>query len=274
MIKAGVIGWPIGHTLSPRLHGYWLDQFNIEGSYLALPVQPDYLQNALQEFKLAGYKGLNVTVPHKETVLDFLDDITAAARTLGAVNTIVIENGLFKGSNTDGFGFIENLKSGQPAFSVSGKSAVVLGAGGAARAVVAALIDQGAGEILLLNRTVERAEQLALDLGGPVRVLDWNQRADCLARAALLVNTTTLGMTARPALDLALDDLPADTLVTDIVYTPLRTTLLNAAAARGNPVVDGIGMLLHQARPGFAAWFGVEPRVDQGLRDHVLAGLK
>ena len=273
-IKAGVIGWPIEHSLSPRLHGYWLDHYKIDGRYLALPVRPENLQSALRDFMVDGYSGLNVTVPHKETVMAFLDDITPQARRIGAVNTIVFEDGALKGSNTDGFGFIENLKSGHPGFDPASGPAVVLGAGGAARAVVAALLDGGSPEIRLLNRSIERAQKLAADIAGPITVADWHQRSDCLQDATLLVNTTTLGMTGKPQLEIALDALPGNALVTDIVYAPLQTDLLVAAAARGNPVVDGIGMLLHQARPGFAAWFGVEPAVSDGLRAHVLAGLK
>jgi len=272
-IMAGVIGWPVAHSLSPRLHGYWLDQYNINGSYLALPVQPENLQTALRDFAAAGYRGLNVTVPHKEAVLSFLDDISDQARRIGAVNTIVFEDGVLKGCNTDGYGFMENLKSGHPGFDAANGPAVVLGAGGAARAVTAALIDAGAPRVRLLNRSADRARRLAADIAGPVEVLDWRRRSDCLADIALLVNSTTLGMTGRPPLDISLDRLPEGALVNDIVYTPLQTDLLAAAAARGNPVVDGIGMLLHQARPGFAAWFGVEPAVSDGLRAHVLAGL-
>ena len=273
MIKAGVIGWPITHSLSPRLHGYWLDQYTIEGTYQALPVQPENLGASLREFQDAGYGGLNVTVPHKETVMEFLHEVSASARRIGAVNTIVMQDGVLKGSNTDGFGFMENLKSGPGGFDASQGPAVVLGAGGAARAIVAALLDNGAPEVRLCNRSRGRAETLAADLGGPVGVWDWDERAAALEGAALLVNTTTLGMRGNPPLEIPLEALPTDTLVNDIVYAPLQTDLLVAAARRGNPVVDGIGMLLHQARPGFAAWFGVKPEVTAGLRAHVLAGL-
>ena len=272
-IKAGVIGWPIAHSLSPRLHGYWLDQQGIAGTYQALPVQPEQLAESLTEFVDQGYAGLNVTVPHKETVMVHLDEISDAARRIGAVNTLVFEDGVMKGSNTDGFGFMENLKAGHAGFDASRGPAVVLGAGGAARAVVAALTDAGVPEIRLLNRTRDRAEALAEDLSGPITVGDWDVRHEALDGAALLVNTTTLGMTGKPPLELMLDDLPRDALVNDIVYAPLQTGLLAGATARGNPVVDGIGMLLHQARPGFAAWFGVEPQVTDGLRAHVLAGM-
>ncbi len=274
MIKSGVIGWPVGHSLSPRLHGYWLRRYNINGSYRALPVRPEELPSAVQDLIAGGYRGCNVTVPHKEAVMTCLDGISAKARRIGAVNTIVIEDGAAKGDNTDGFGFMENLAAGAPGFAAADGPAVVLGAGGGARAVVAALIDAGARDIRLLNRTRERAEKLAADLGGPISVLDWRQRSGRLDGAALLVNATTMGMTGAPPLEISLDGLAATALVTDLVYAPLQTNLLAAAAARGNPVVDGIGMLLHQARPGFAAWFGVEPQVDDGLRRHVLAGMK
>ena len=273
MIKAGVIGWPITHSLSPRLQGYWLDQYTIEGTYQALPVRPENLGAALQEFQDAGYGGLNVTVPHKETVMEFLHEISAPALRIGAVNTIVMQDGILKGSNTDGFGFIENLKSGLGGFDAARGPAVVLGAGGAARAIVAALLDDGAPDVRVCNRSWPRAEKLAHDLGGPITVVDWADRAAALEGAALLVNTTTLGMQGNPPLEITLDALPVDAPVNDIVYAPLQTGLLAAAARRGNPVVDGIGMLLHQARPGFAAWFGVKPQVSAGLRAHVLAGI-
>ncbi len=274
MIKSGVIGWPVAHSLSPRLHGYWLSQYKIDGAYVALPVDPENLQSAIREMVADGYAGFNVTVPHKETVLACLDDISAAARRIGAVNTVVIEDGVLKGSNTDGFGFLENLKSGHPGFAASLGPAVVLGAGGAARAVVNALTDAGAPEIRLFNRTRARAEKLAADLAGPITVGDWARRGDGLEAAALLVNTTSMGMTGKPPLEISLAKLPAGAAVTDLVYAPLQTGLLAAAAARGNPTIDGIGMLLHQARPGFEAWFGVRPDVSDGLRAHVLAELK
>jgi len=274
-IKSGVIGWPIDHSLSPRLHDFWLKQYNIDGSYQAIAVQPELLPDMLANLVSEGFAGLNVTVPHKQAVLPHLDEISGQASRIGAVNTIVVDgSGRLIGSNTDGFGFIENLKSSDPGFSLSEAPAVVLGAGGAARAIVAALIDAGAPAITLINRTRERAQKIADDLTGPVRIVDWGQREAALDGAALLVNTTTLGMTGKPPLELSLEALPARALVNDIVYAPLETPLLKAARSRGNVTVDGLGMLLHQGRPGFAAWFGVEPAVSDDLRRHVLAGLE
>ena len=270
---AGVIGWPIEHSLSPRLHGHWLARYDIDGAYVPLAVEPAVFAAALRGLVALGLRGANVTLPHKEAALAACDRVDETARRIGAVNTIVVRDGELHGSNTDAFGFAENLHFGLPDWRAADAPAVVLGAGGAARAVVAALADLGAPEIRLLNRTAERAEALAADLKtGSVRVLDWAQRSEACAGAGLLVNTTTLGMAGQPALAIALDDLPRDAAVTDIVYKPLETDLLARARARGNPVVDGLGMLLHQARPGFAAWFGVEPVVDKALRAVLLAG--
>jgi shikimate dehydrogenase len=274
-IKSGVIGWPIDHSLSPRLHGFWLKQYNIDGSYEAIATAPEALPEVLAGLAGNGFAGLNVTLPHKQAVLPHLDDISGQAKRIGAVNTIVVaEDGRLSGTNTDGFGFLENLKNGAPDFAVSNGPAVVLGAGGAARAIVAALIEEGAPSITLINRTRARAEKIADDLGGPVRVVDWGEREKALTDAALLVNTTTLGMTGKPALELSLENLPGHALVNDIVYVPLETPLLKAAKARGNVTIDGLGMLLHQGRPGFATWFGVEPEVTNELRRHVLSGLE
>jgi len=278
LVRAGVIGWPVGHSLSPRLHAYWLDQYGIDGRYEAIAVEPKNLAAFLAGLKKSGLVGVNVTVPHKQAVLAGLDTVTEQARRIGAVNTIVInENGKLRGSNTDGFGFLENLAAAYPDFDAAAGPAVVLGAGGAARAVVAALLDAGAPEVRLLNRTPEKAAAIAVDLGdaaSTVRILDWGDRDAALNAAALLVNTTSLGMVGQAALELSLDALPASALVNDIVYAPLETELLKAAAARGNPTVDGLGMLLHQARPAFEAFFGVAPEVTDDLRRHMLAGLQ
>ncbi len=269
-LLAGVIGWPVGHSRSPRLHGYWLERHGIDGAYLPLAVRPEDFAEVLRALPRMGFRGANVTVPHKEQALALADHVEPLARRIGAVNTLVVApDGSLEGRNTDAFGFLENLRQGRPGFKGGQGPAVVLGAGGAARAVIAALQDEGCPEIRLLNRTQGRAEEVAAALGGPVTVLPWESRAEALDGAALLVNTTTLGMSGQPPLELRLEALPVTALVTDIVYAPLQTPLLLAAAARGNPVVDGLGMLLHQARPGFAAWFGVMPAVDDGLRRFV-----
>lgn len=270
---AGVVGWPVSHSRSPRLHGFWLAEHGIDGAYVPLPVKPEDLPTAIAALPMLGFRGANVTVPHKEAVLALCARTTDLARRIGAANTLIVgPDGKLEADNTDAFGFIENLKSGAPGWSAASGPAVVLGAGGAARAVVVALLDAGAPEIRLVNRSRERAEKLARDVGDRrIRVRDWSDRDAVQEDAALLVNTTSLGMTGQPPLEIGLDRLPATALVHDIVYAPLETALLAAARARGNPVVDGIGMLLHQARPGFAAWFGVTPQVTPALRDYVLA---
>ena len=270
---AGVIGWPIAHSRSPRLHGYWLERYGIDGAYLPFAVRPERLAAALAGLPALGLSGINVTLPHKEVVLGLCTRVSEAARRIGAVNTIVVtENGELEGSNTDAFGFLAHLSATQPGFRPDSGPAVLLGAGGAARAIAVALLDAGAPELRLVNRTKIRAQALAAALGPRVSLVDWDQRTAALAGAALLVNSTTLGMTGQPALDLDLAALPRGAVVYDIVYVPLDTPLLAAARARGHAVVDGLGMLLHQARPGFAAWFGREPEVDAALRDFVLAG--
>jgi shikimate dehydrogenase len=270
---AGVLGWPVGHSRSPRLHGFWLAQHKIDGAYIPLPVAPENFERAVRALPMLGFAGANVTVPHKQAALRLADAVDDVARRIGAVNTLIVGgDGRFSATNTDAFGFIENLRQGAPGFSARRGPAVVLGAGGSARAVVAALIDDGAPEIRLVNRTLERAQDLAAQLGGPVKPVSWADRSEALRGAALVVNTTTQGMTGQPPLDLALDPLPKTALVNDIVYVPLVTDLLARAAGRGNPTVDGLGMLLHQARPGFAAWFGVMPQVTPELRAVVEAG--
>jgi shikimate dehydrogenase len=268
---AGVIGWPVGHSRSPQLHGHWLVRYGIDGAYVPLAVAPEGLAAALRGVAALGFRGCNVTVPHKEAAMALVDELDPLARRIAAVNTIVVRaDGSLFGTNTDGFGFLANLQAGAPGWSAAQGPAVVIGAGGAARAIIVALTDAGAPEIRLANRTRGRAEKLVAELGGPITVVDWADRAAALDGAALLVNTTTEGMQGHDALDLPLDALPAAALVTDIVYVPLETPLLAAARARGHPVVDGVGMLLHQARPGFEAWFGVAPVVDAALRTAVL----
>ena len=268
---AGIIGWPVTHSRSPRLHGFWLRRYGIDGAYVPLPVQPERFAEALRALPLLGFAGANVTVPHKEAALASVDRASREARHIGAVNTIVVAaDGTLEGRNTDGFGFSENLRDALPGWSAVTGPAVLLGAGGAARAVAVALLDAGAPEVRLANRTAERAERLAADIGGPIRVVGWDDRTAALADASMLVNTTTLGMAGQPPLDLPLDRLPPTAVVNDIIYAPLETALLAAARRRGNPVVDGLGMLLHQARPAFCAWFGVEPEVTPELRRFVL----
>lgn len=271
---AGIIGWPVTHSLSPRLHGYWLRQHQIDGAYVPMAVRPEHVVDAIAALPKLGFAGANVTVPHKESALAAADRVSPEARRIGAVNTLVVDtDGRIEGRNTDAFGFVENLRACIPGWEPAGGRAVVLGAGGAARAVVDALLEGNATEVRLINRSRERAEALAMAFAGRPTVLSWGDRSAALDGATLLVNTTTLGMAGHPPLPLVLDALPIDAVVTDIVYVPLVTPLLAAAAARGHRTVDGLGMLLHQARAGFAAWFGVEPEVSADLRDFVLAGL-
>jgi len=268
------MGWPIDHSLSPRLHGFWLKKYNIDGTYDPIAVEPENFESKVKSLGEQGFAGTNVTVPHKEAALRAVDEIDDHARRFGAVNTIVVlEDGRLRGSNTDGFGFLQNLKAGAPDWRTEEGPAVILGAGGASRAVAAALVDAGVPEIRLVNRTESRAIEVAEEIGGPIKAIPWGQREDVLEDAALVVNTTILGMVGKPPLELSLNRLHKAALVTDIVYAPLETTLLKEAKAQGNPTVDGLGMLLHQARPGFAAWFGREPEVTLELRNHVLAGM-
>ena len=271
---AGVMGWPVGHSLSPRLHGYWLRKYEIDGSCVPLAVSPGDFAEAIAALPRLGFAGTNVTLPHKEAALAAVDTADPGASRVGAVNTIVIgAEGDLAGSNTDGYGFMENLKAGAPDWDPRHGPTVVLGAGGAARSIVAALVDAGVTELRLVNRTLDRAESLATDIGGPLTLVSWSERHEALEGAALLVNATSQGMTGHSPLEIDLDSLPDAAVVNDIVYTPLRTNLLGAAENRGNRAVDGLGMLLHQARPGFAAWFGVEPEVTEDLRSFMLHGM-
>ena len=270
---AGVLGWPVSHSKSPRLHGYWLERHGIDGAYLPLPVAPENFATAVRGLVDLGFRGANVTVPHKEEALALAlaDEADDNAKRIGAANTLVFRDGRIVASNTDGFGFLANLEQGAPDWQPEAP-ALVLGAGGAARAVIVALLDSGCRELRVGNRTTGRAEVLRDTFGGSVRVVPWEEREAALADLGLLVNTTSLGMEGQPPLSLDLAGLSAAAVVSDLVYAPLETPLLSAARRQGNPAVDGLGMLLHQARPGFEAWFGVRPEVDTALRDFVLAG--
>lgn len=273
MMKACVMGWPIAHSLSPALHGYWLKAHNIAGEYTRLAVQPGDLPAALTRLKSEDWRGCNLTIPLKETAIPLVDRLDETARRIGAVNTIVVENGKLAGFNTDAFGFIENLRAAIPDFDPKAGPTVVLGAGGAARAIVDALVAAGAPEIRVANRSLDRARALARSLGGTVVPVLWERRAAALDGVALVVNATSLGMNKNPPLELDLARLPKTATVNDIVYAPLETALLKAAKARGNRTVDGLGMLLHQGRPGFQLWFGVMPTVTPALRQAVLAAM-
>lgn len=269
---AAVLGWPVSHSRSPRLHGHWLQRYGIDGAYVPLAVKPEDFPRALRALTLLNFVGCNVTLPHKEAALAACDEVDETALKIGAVNTVVVQDGRLIGSNSDAFGFLENLRDSAAGWRAKAGPALVLGAGGAARAVIQALLSEGAPEILLANRSPDRAHDLAKHFGAKVKVIDWAKRVEAQSEASLLVNSTSLGMTGQPALELSLDRLPASAVVTDLVYSPLETPLLKAARARGLRSVDGLGMLLHQARPGFEAWFGQSPLVDAELRAAVLAG--
>ena len=266
---AGVFGHPVTHSRSPRLHGFWLQRYGIDGAYIPLGVAPGGFGAAVRSLVDLGFRGANVTIPHKLAAFEICDAVAPFARRAGAVNTLIFRDGRIEGSNTDGFGFLESIREAAPGWRADAGPAVLLGAGGAARAIAAALLDAGVPRVTLVNRTAAKAEALARDLGGPIHVADRPPLED----AALLVNTTSLGMQGQPGLEVDLAPLPASAVVADIVYVPLETRLLAAARARGLVAVDGLGMLLHQARPGFEAWFGVAPLVDQALRDVVAADI-
>ena len=269
---AGVMGWPVAHSRSPVIHNHWIAEHGLKGAYVLLPVQPVQIESALRSLPVLGFAGCNLTIPHKVAALNVVDRVDPLAQRIGAINTIVVEpDGSLTGKNTDGYGYIQSLRDAQPAWKANTGPAVVLGAGGAARAVIVGLIDSGASEIRLTNRSWAKAHDMAQEFGGPVRAIPWEDRHDALAGAALLVNTTNQGMHGEAALDLRLDKLPAHALVSDIIYVPLETPLLEAARLRGHMTVNGLGMLLNQARPAFAAWFGVEPAITAGLVTKVLA---
>jgi shikimate dehydrogenase len=272
-MQAGVAGWPVAHSLSPRLHGFWIAEHRLDASYVALPIKPEDFERVFAELPGRGFRGVNVTLPHKEAAFRLTSGHDAAARATGAVNTVVFDGGKALGRNTDVSGFTDLLKENGIA-SLNGQIVVVLGAGGAARAIVASVLTLGAGRVVLVNRTVEKAHSLAAFFGERVHGQDWSSLASALKGAALLVNTTSLGMVGEPPLTIDLATLPPETSVVDIVYRPLETPLLKQARARGLRAIDGLGMLMHQARPGFAAWFGVEPQVSPALRAHLIAALE
>jgi len=274
---AGIMGWPVGHSRSPALHNFWLEEQGIDGVYVPLAVEPERLEQALRGLPALGFRGCNLTIPHKQAALAIVDRVEPVARRMGAINTIIVgADGSLEGRNTDAYGFRENLRESAPAWQPAAGPAVVLGAGGAARAVVAALIGAGVSDIRLVNRTRAHAETLASDLReGSVRLslVDWDSRSLALRDIGIVVNTTSLGMDGQPMLDLDLGGLPAQAVVVDIVYVPLETGLLAAARRRGHTTVEGLGMLLHQGRPGFEAWFGAPVRVTPALRAAMLATL-
>ncbi len=269
---AGVIGSPVAHSRSPALHGYWLNRYGLKGHYIPMDIAQEDLSVLLRQLPKLGFVGLNVTIPHKEAVLKLADIVTDRAALIGAANTLIFRpDGRIHADNTDGAGFIANMRQNAPAWNPAAGPAVVFGAGGAARAVVAALLDVGVPELRLTNRTRPRAEALRADFGARITVVDWVQAGNVLEDAATVVNTTSLGMTGKPAFRVPLDALNPRAVVNDLVYAPLRTHFLELAEAAGCTVVDGLGMLLHQAAPGFERWFGKRPEVDEATRSAVLA---
>ena len=273
-ILAGVMGWPVAHSRSPAIHNHWIRHYGLNGSYVLLPVQPERIADAVRGLRALGFAGCNITIPHKVAAMPLVDRIEPLAARIGAINTIVVEkDGTLAGYNTDAYGYIQSLLDAQPGWRADAGPVTVLGAGGAARAILLALAERGAKEIRLCNRSLDKAQALAAEFGAPIRAVPWAQREDALDGAALLVNTTSLGMKGQGPLELALERLPRHALVSDIIYVPLETPLLAAARQRGNATVNGLGMLLNQARPAFEHWFGVMPEVTPELRRLVEATL-
>jgi shikimate dehydrogenase len=268
---AGVIGHPIAHSRSPLLHKHWLRTYGLAGDYVPLHVSEHDLETVLRALPLMGFVGVNITIPHKVAVMDIVDHISDRAILIGAANTLIFRaDGKIHADNTDGYGFIANLKQNAPGWQPSAGPAAVLGAGGAARAVITSLIEMGTTEILLSNRTRPKADALKSEFGSKVHVIDWVQAGNMMEEATTVVNTTSLGMTGAAEFRVPLDGLRPGTVVTDLVYTPLRTRFLTEAQAAGCITVDGLGMLLHQAVPAFERWFGVRPEVDDATRAAVL----
>ena len=271
-VLAGVMGWPVAHTRSPAIHNHWIARHGLKGAYVQLPVHSDRLEAALRGLPALGFAGCNVTVPHKVSAMHFMDELHPTAQRVAAINTIVVQpDGSLLGMNNDGAGYVQSLRDADPTWRGDAGPALVLGAGGAARAIVVALLDEGVPELRITNRTLERAQALAEAFGERVKVVPWAQRNDAMAGVSLLVNTTTQGMHGQPPLDVALDALPAAAMVSDAIYIPMETPLLAQARLRGHRTVNGLGMLLNQARPAFKAWYGVMPEITPELRAAILA---
>jgi len=266
-LLAGVMGWPVMHSRSPMLHGYWFKRHNLAGTYVPLAIRPEGLVAALRALHPLGFAGCNLTIPHKERAMAIVDEVDTLAKSIGAISCVVVRaDGSLSGTNNDCYGFIQNVRQEQPGWRPDVGPIVVIGAGGGSRAVCYGLAQEGAREIRLVNRTLARAKGIAEEFGGPIKALPWEQRHDALEGAAMVVNTTSCGMVGQGALDLELDKLPKTALAADIIYIPLETPFLAAARKRGNPTVNGLGMLLNQGRPAWKAWFGIEPEVTAELR--------
>jgi shikimate dehydrogenase len=273
-LMAGVMGWPVLHSRSPKIHNYWLARHGLAGAYVPLAIKADGLRAALRALPALGFSGCNLTIPHKEAAFEVVDRVDRIAKRIGAINCVVVApDGSLEGRNYDGFGYIASVLEAAPDWRANAGPIAVIGAGGAARAVLVSLADQGAKEIRLVNRTPARAQALAEEFGPPVKVLAWDDRHAALDGVAMLVNTTSQGMAGQPPLDLKLDKLPPSALVSDIIYIPQETPLLVRAKQRGNQTVGGLGMLLNQARPAFHAWFGIMPEVTAELRAMIEATL-
>ncbi len=271
-VLAGIMGWPVAHSRSPAIHNHWIAHYGLTGAYVQLPVQPERLETALRGLPALGFAGCNITLPHKVHAMQLVDTLHPAARRIEAINTVVVQpDGSLLGVNNDGIGYIQSLRDAKPDWRGDAGPALVLGAGGAARSIVVALLDEGVPEVRLSNRTQGKAQALKDAFGDRVTVVPWAERNTAMAGVRLLVNTTSQGMHGQPALDVALDDLPAGALVSDAVYIPLETPLLAAARLRGHQTVSGLGMLLNQARPAFHAWFGVQPEITPALRAALMA---
>lgn len=272
--RACVIGWPVSHSRSPLIHGYWLGRYGILGSYDRHAVPPGEVKEFLDSLSEEGYLGCNVTLPHKETVFDLVNIADDPTRRLGVVNTVFSRNGELWGTSTDGEGFLASVEAAIEGWQVSGRNIMILGAGGAARAIAGTLVARGAAQVQVANRTLERAETLRHDFGKRIAPLAWSAAGSAIAEVDLLVNTTSLGMTGQPPLQIDLARLPGAAVVADIVYVPLETAFLRSARERGNRTVGGLSMLLHQAVRGFELWFGLKPEVTQDLYDFVAASIE
>jgi shikimate dehydrogenase len=266
-LLAGVMGWPVMHSRSPLLHNFWFKQHALPGAYVPLAIAPEGLSAALHALHPLGFAGVNLTIPHKRNAMTIVDEVDPVAIRIGAISCVVVRpDGSLLGSNNDCYGFIHNLKQARSGWRADAGPIVVLGAGGGARAVCYGLLQEGAKEIRLANRTLARARGIAAEFDSKIEVLSWEDRHEALEGAAMVVNATSQGMSGEPALDIRLDKLPEAALVADIIYVPLETPFLAAARERGNPTINGLGMLLHQGRPAWKAWFGIEPEVTAELR--------